>query len=210
MRVSLVARREGLAASLLLQWRELERQGALTAVSAGEAVVPASELVAARAEIAKLRRVLDALLLPKAPRRRQSNQPHEGKVAVAHRDMRWCSDRFEIKCDSGQAVTVTFTQDCCDWEIFAYRAWEGKGCRAKLCARCSSRPWRNASAKSRLPRLTPRSSSRTTGRLHRGRDTEDCQTARSEAGQHARMQPSEQWHGRELREHVKKTRLHPP
>ena len=48
--VSLVARQEGVAASLLFQWRKLERQGALTAVSAGEAVVPASELAAARAE----------------------------------------------------------------------------------------------------------------------------------------------------------------
>ena len=56
--VSLVARQEGVAASLLFQWRKLERQGALTAVSAGEAVVPASELAAARAEIAKLQRVL--------------------------------------------------------------------------------------------------------------------------------------------------------
>ena len=51
MSVSLVARQEGVAASLLFQWRKLERQGALMAVSAGEAVVPASEL-------AKLQRVL--------------------------------------------------------------------------------------------------------------------------------------------------------
>lgn len=49
MSVSLVARQEGVSASLLFQWRKLERQGALTAVSAGEAVVPASELAAARA-----------------------------------------------------------------------------------------------------------------------------------------------------------------
>jgi len=69
----------------------------------------------------------NALLLPKAPRRRQSSRPHEGKVAVAHSDMRWCSDGFEIKCDSGQTVTATFTKDCCDREILAYRAWEGKG-----------------------------------------------------------------------------------
>ena len=68
-----------------------------------------------------------ALLLPKAPRRRQSSRPHEGKVAVAHSDMRWCSDGFEIRCDSGQTVTATFTKDCCDREILAYRAWEGKG-----------------------------------------------------------------------------------
>lgn len=58
MSVSLVARQEGVAASQLFQWRKLELQGALTAVSAGEAVVPASELAAARAEIAKLQRVL--------------------------------------------------------------------------------------------------------------------------------------------------------
>lgn len=38
-------------------WRELERQGALTAVSSSEAVVPASELATARAEIARLQRM---------------------------------------------------------------------------------------------------------------------------------------------------------
>ena len=58
MSVSLVTSQEGVSAGLLFQWRKLERQGALTAVSAGEAVVPASELAAARAEIAKLQRVL--------------------------------------------------------------------------------------------------------------------------------------------------------
>ena len=58
MSVSLLARQEGLAASLLFTWRRLEREGALVAVGAGEAVVPASELAAARAEIAKLQRVL--------------------------------------------------------------------------------------------------------------------------------------------------------
>ena len=39
-------------------WRELDRQGTSTAVSSDEAVVPASDLVTARAEIAKLQRVL--------------------------------------------------------------------------------------------------------------------------------------------------------
>ena len=58
MTVSLVARQAGVAASLLFQWKKLVRQGALTAVSAGESVVPASELAAARAEIAKLQRIL--------------------------------------------------------------------------------------------------------------------------------------------------------
>jgi transposase-like protein len=58
MSVSLVARQEGVSASLLFQWRKLDRDGALVAVGAGEAVVPASELAAARAEIAKLHRIL--------------------------------------------------------------------------------------------------------------------------------------------------------
>lgn len=58
MSVSLVARQEGVSTGLLFQWRKLERQGALTAVFAGEAVVPASEQAAARAEIAKLQRAL--------------------------------------------------------------------------------------------------------------------------------------------------------
>lgn len=52
--VSLVARQEGVSAGLLFQWRKLECQGTLTAVPAGKAVVPASELAAARAEIANL------------------------------------------------------------------------------------------------------------------------------------------------------------
>ncbi|BDE72896.1 transposase [Delftia lacustris] len=58
MNVSLVARQEGVSAGLLLQWRKLERHSALTAVSVGEAVVPEYGLAAARAEIAKLQRVL--------------------------------------------------------------------------------------------------------------------------------------------------------
>jgi transposase-like protein len=58
MSVSLVARPEGISAGLLFNWRRLEPQGALTAVSAAEEVVPASELAAARAEIAKLQRIL--------------------------------------------------------------------------------------------------------------------------------------------------------
>ncbi len=67
------------------------------------------------------------LLLPKAPRRRQSSRPHDGVVAVERSDLRWCSDGFEIKCDSGQTVTATFAKDCCDREVMAWRAWEGKG-----------------------------------------------------------------------------------
>ena len=67
------------------------------------------------------------LLLPKAPRRRHSSRKHGGKVAVGRSNQRWCSDGFEIRCDSGQSVTATFAKDCCDREIMAWRAWEGKG-----------------------------------------------------------------------------------
>lgn len=42
------------------------------------------------------------------------------------RDMRWYSDGLEIQCDSGQTVTATFTHDCCDREVMAWRAYEGQ------------------------------------------------------------------------------------
>lgn len=67
------------------------------------------------------------LLLPKAPKRERSSRIHDGKVSVPMSNMRWCSDGFEIKCDSGQTVTATFAKDCCDREILAWRAWSGKG-----------------------------------------------------------------------------------
>lgn len=58
MSVSLVARRHGISASQLFNWRKLEREGALVAVHAGDSVVPASELAAARAQIVQLQRML--------------------------------------------------------------------------------------------------------------------------------------------------------
>lgn len=58
MNVSLVARKHGISASQLFNWRKLERDGALVAVHSGESVVPASELAAARAQIAQLQRML--------------------------------------------------------------------------------------------------------------------------------------------------------
>jgi transposase len=61
MNVSLVARKHGVGASQLFNWRKLEREGALT-VTAGESVVPASELAAARAQIAQLQRMLSTAI----------------------------------------------------------------------------------------------------------------------------------------------------
>lgn len=56
--VSLVARRHGVNPNQVFHWRKLEREGALTAVGAGESVVPATELDAARRQIRELQRLL--------------------------------------------------------------------------------------------------------------------------------------------------------
>ena len=58
MTVSLVARRHRINPNQLFHWRKLERIGALTAVEAGETVVPAAELEAARRQIRELQRLL--------------------------------------------------------------------------------------------------------------------------------------------------------
>ncbi|EFI5712310.1 transposase, partial [Escherichia coli] len=58
MTVSLVARQHGMAASQLFLWRKQYQEGSLTAVAAGEQVVPASELAAAMKQIKELQRLL--------------------------------------------------------------------------------------------------------------------------------------------------------
>jgi transposase len=58
MTVSLVARKHGINPNQLFHWRKLERIGSLTAVEAGESVVPAAELEGARRQIRELQRLL--------------------------------------------------------------------------------------------------------------------------------------------------------
>ncbi|HHK8876709.1 TPA: IS3 family transposase [Escherichia coli] len=58
MMVSLVARQHGVAASQLFLWRKQYQEGSLTAVAAGEQVVPASELAAAIRQIKERQRLL--------------------------------------------------------------------------------------------------------------------------------------------------------
>ncbi|WP_407241872.1 IS3 family transposase [Escherichia coli] len=58
MTVSLVARQHGVAASQLFLWCKQYPEGSLTAVAAGEQVVPASELAAAMKQIKELQRLL--------------------------------------------------------------------------------------------------------------------------------------------------------
>ncbi|MEN2771307.1 IS3 family transposase [Escherichia coli] len=58
MTVSFVARQHGVAASQLFLWRKQYQEGSLTAVAAGEQVIPASELAAAMKQIKELQRLL--------------------------------------------------------------------------------------------------------------------------------------------------------
>jgi len=47
---------------------------------------------------------------------------HDGRVAVAQSNLRWCSDGFEIGCDNKEKVRVAFALDCCDREAIAHVA----------------------------------------------------------------------------------------
>lgn len=61
------------------------------------------------------------LLLHDKPQRPQ--REHNGKVAVAESDQRWCSDG----CDDGEKLRVTFAMDCCDREAIDYRLGASTG-----------------------------------------------------------------------------------
>ncbi len=41
---------------------------------------------------------------------------HDGTIAVARSNLRWCSDGFELAGDDGAKVRVAFALDCCDRE----------------------------------------------------------------------------------------------
>jgi len=47
---------------------------------------------------------------------------HDGRIAVAQSNLRWCSDGFELGCDNGEKVRVAFALDCCDREALGYVA----------------------------------------------------------------------------------------
>lgn len=50
---------------------------------------------------------------------------HDGRIAVAHSNTRWCSDGFEIACDNKEKVRVAFALDCCDREAVGHVATTG-------------------------------------------------------------------------------------
>jgi len=56
--LSAVARKHGIAPSLIFNWRRRMKEGQLTAIQADDDVVPASDLRGAQAEIRQLQRIL--------------------------------------------------------------------------------------------------------------------------------------------------------
>ena len=58
MSASLVARRHGIAPNQLFRWRRLYAEGALSAVGAGEEVVPTSEYRGLQSQVRELQRLL--------------------------------------------------------------------------------------------------------------------------------------------------------
>lgn len=62
------------------------------------------------------------LLLARRIKRPGQTRRHEGRVAVAASDTRWCSDGFEFNADNGEKLRVTFALDCCDREALSWIA----------------------------------------------------------------------------------------
>jgi putative transposase len=65
------------------------------------------------------------LLLQRYTGGRPEMRVHDGTVAVARSDQRYCSGGFEIACDSRERVRVAFSLDCCDRQIIAFAATTG-------------------------------------------------------------------------------------
>jgi len=64
---------------------------------------------------------LQGLLLTRHSGKRPS-RAHTGRVIAIRRNLRWCSDAFELSCTNGEAVRVVFALDCCDREVMGYAA----------------------------------------------------------------------------------------
>lgn len=63
-----------------------------------------------------------SLLMQRRPTPPRQQRRHDGKVAVARSNQRWCSDGFEFRCDNGEPLRVTFALDCCDREAMSWAA----------------------------------------------------------------------------------------
>ena len=65
------------------------------------------------------------LLLTRHTGRPLDTRSHEGRIAVAISNRRWCSDGFEIACDNRERVRIAFALDCCDREAMSWVAATG-------------------------------------------------------------------------------------
>jgi putative transposase len=68
---------------------------------------------------------MHGLLLERRPMQPRPKRRHDGKVAVAKSNQRWCSDGFEFRCDNGEPLRVAFALDCCDREAMSWVATTG-------------------------------------------------------------------------------------
>lgn len=96
--VSMVARQHGVNPNQVFHWRKLYQDGSLSAVSAGEEVVPASELADALKQIRELQRMLgkngmDASAAPIMVRHHLSRESVNG---TDHRWRRHCEARLSV------------------------------------------------------------------------------------------------------------------
>ncbi|MBB2964248.1 transposase InsO family protein [Methylobacterium sp. R2-1] len=68
-------------------------------------------------------RILQANGLTLAPHTaRRPGRTHDGIVVALHSNVRWCSDRLELRCRDGAVLRVLFAIDACDREIMAWSA----------------------------------------------------------------------------------------
>ena len=79
MSVSVVARQHGVAPNQVFTWRRLYAEGALSAVAAGEEVVPASEYRALQHQVRELQRLLGKKTLENEILREALNLAHPKK-----------------------------------------------------------------------------------------------------------------------------------
>lgn len=61
------------------------------------------------------------------------NYVHDGTVATAVSNSRWCSDIFVIKCWNGEKLHVAFALDCCDREVIGWVANVGSMRAESIC-----------------------------------------------------------------------------
>ncbi|TKD31560.1 hypothetical protein FCG41_23100 [Azotobacter chroococcum] len=62
------------------------------------------------------------LLLERRHKQSGVARRHEGRVAMAMSNTRWCSDGFEFRCKDGARLCVTFALDDCDREALSWVA----------------------------------------------------------------------------------------